>query len=57
MSQEEIERLMAVSRSRTERASRVSLAAMLLAYRKVPSFFAVGRRLGVHHQTAQRCVE
>ena len=57
MSQEEIERLTAVSRSRTERASRVSRAAMLLAYREAPSFFAVGRRLGVHHQTVQRCVE
>ena len=30
---------------------------MLLAYRKDPSFFAVGRALGVHHQTVQRCVE
>ena len=30
---------------------------MLLSYRENPSFFAVGRRLGVHHQTVQRCVE
>jgi len=30
---------------------------MLLAYREDPSFFAVGRALGVHHQTVQRCVE
>jgi transposase len=30
---------------------------MLLAYRSDPSFFAVGRTLGVHHQTVQRCVE
>ena len=29
----------------------------LLGYREKPSFFAVGRRLGVHHQTVQRCVE
>ena len=56
MTGEEIEALTALSRSRTEPASRVSRAAMLLAYRKVPSFFAVGRRLGVHHQTVQRCV-
>jgi transposase len=28
-----------------------------LAYRKDPSFFAVGQALGVHHQTVQRCVE
>ena len=30
---------------------------MLLAYRQQRSFFAVGQRLGVHHQTVQRCVE
>jgi hypothetical protein len=30
---------------------------MLLAYRDNPSFFAVARRLGVHHQTVQRCIE
>lgn len=57
MSEQEIETLTALSRSRTEPASRVSRAAMLLAYRENPSFFAVGRRLGVHHQTAQRCIE
>src|ERR1700686_591240 len=57
MTGEDIERLMAVSRSRTEPASRVERAQMLLAYRKNPSFFAVGQRLGVHHQTVQRCVE
>src|SRR5690348_5845127 len=57
MTEEEIETLTALSRSRTESASRVSRAAMLLAYRENPSFFAVGRRLGVHHQTVQRCVE
>src|SRR5712675_2020682 len=54
---EEIETLVALSRSRTEPASRVSRAAMLLAYREHPSFFAVGQKLGVHHQTVQRCVE
>src|SRR6478752_241658 len=47
----------ALSRSRTEAASRVGRAQMLLAYRQQPSFFAVGQRLGVHHQTVQRCVE
>ena len=57
MTEEEIETLTALSRSRTEPASRVSRAAMLLAYREDPSFFAVGRRLGVHHQTVQRCIE
>jgi len=57
MSAEEIGTLTALSRSRTEPASRVSRAAMLLAYRETPSFFAVARKLGVHHQTVQRCVE
>ena len=32
-------------------------ARILLAYREDPSFFAVGRALGLHHQTVQRCVE
>ena len=57
MTGEEIEALTALSRSRTEPAGRVSRAAMLLGYREKPLFFAVGRRLGVHHQTVQRCVE
>ena len=57
LSDEEIEALTVLSRSRTDPASRVSRAAMLLAYRELPSFFAVGQRLGVHHQTVQRCVE
>src|SRR5260221_8602981 len=54
---EEIERFKVLSRSRTEPASRVSRAQMLLAYRKNSSFCAVGQRVGVHHQTVQRCVE
>jgi transposase len=57
MTEGEIETLTALSRSPTEPASRVSRATMLLAYRENPSFFAVGRRVGVHHQTIQRCVE
>src|ERR1700688_3649320 len=57
MTDEEIERLTALSRSRTEPSSRVSRAQMLLAYRENPSFCAVGQRVGVHHQTVQRCVE
>ena len=47
----------AIARSRTESASRVGRARTLLAYREDPSFFAVGRAVGVHHQTVQRCVE
>src|SRR5712671_4233555 len=55
--EEEMERLTALSRSRTELASRVSRAQILLAYRENPSFCTVGQRLGIHHQTVQRCVE
>ena len=54
---EDLSRLTAIARSRTEPASRVERARMLLAYRDDPSFFAVGRALGAHHQTVQRCVE
>jgi transposase len=54
---EDLLRLTTVARSRTEPASRVERARMLLAYRDDPSFFAVGRAFGVHHQTVQRCVE
>jgi transposase len=57
MTGEEIGKLTIISRSRTEPASRVGRAQMLLAYREDPSFFLVGRKLGVHHQTVQRCVE
>jgi transposase len=57
MTDEDVARLTAVSRSRTEPASRVQRAQMLLAYRENPSFFAVGQRVGVHHQTVQRCIE
>src|SRR5215469_419770 len=57
LSEEEVSRLTAVTRSRTEPASRVERARMLLAYREDGSFFAVARAIGVHHQTVQRCVE
>jgi hypothetical protein len=57
MREEDVAHLTAVSRSRTEPASRVQRAQMLLAYRESPSFFAVGQRVGVHHQTVQRCIE
>src|SRR5713226_6422511 len=54
---QDLAKLVSMTRSRTEPASRVERARMLLAYREDPSFFAVGRALGVHHQTVQRCVE
>src|ERR1700681_1904890 len=53
---EDVARLVTITRSRTEPASRVERARMLLAYREDPSFFAVAHALGVHHQTVQRCV-
>jgi hypothetical protein len=47
MTGEEVETLTALSRSRTEPASRVSRAAMLLAYREQASFLAgLGARRG-----------
>src|SRR5436853_4229532 len=57
ISADDLSRLTAIARSRTEAAGRVARAQMLLTYRDDPSFFAVGRALGVHHQTVQRCVE
>src|SRR6202142_913251 len=57
MTDEDVARLRAFSGSRTEPAGRVQRAQMLLAYRENPSFFAVGQRVGVHHQTVQRCIE
>jgi hypothetical protein len=53
----DLAKLTSITRSRTEPASRVERARMLLAYREDPSFFAVGQALGAHHQTVQRCVE
>ena len=54
---EDTAELKSIAQSRTEPASRVERARILLAYREDPSFFAVGRALGLHHQTVQRCVE
>src|SRR4030081_4083604 len=54
---EDVARLALGARARSEGASRVERARMLLHYREDPSLFAVGQALGVHHQTVQRCVE
>ena len=54
---EDVAKLRSMAQSRTEPASRVERARMLLAYREDPSFFAVAQAFGVHHQTVQRCVE
>jgi transposase len=55
--EEDTAKLRSIAQSRTEPASRVERARILLAYREDPSFFAVGQALGLHHQTVQRCVE
>ena len=52
----EVERLRSIAQSRTEPASRVERARIILAYREDSSFYAVSRALGLHHQTVQRCV-
>ena len=48
---EDAAKLRRVAQARTEPASRVERARILLAYREDPSFFAVGQALGLHHQT------
>ena len=53
----DLEKLRSISQSRTEPASRVERARILLGYWKDPSFYAVGQALGLHPQTVQRCVE
>ena len=46
MGEDDLSRLEVISRSRTEPASRVERARILLGYRADPSFYAVGRALG-----------
>jgi transposase-like protein len=53
---EDVAELTRLARSRTEPVSRAERARMLLAYRETPSFYAVGRALGVTHQTVERCL-
>src|SRR3984893_11450091 len=57
MSEEDLAALRAIGRWRSEPASRVERARMLLGYWDEPSFFKVGRAVAAHHQTVQRCVE
>src|SRR5690349_1042859 len=53
---DDLAQLETIARSRTEPASRVERARILLAYRADPSSTAVGERIGVTHQTVQRCL-
>src|SRR5262249_36360181 len=57
LGEEDTAKLRSIAQSRTEPGSRVERARILLAYREDPSFYAVSRALGLHHQTVQRCVE
>jgi transposase len=54
--EEELAELERVSRSRTEPASHVQRACILLTYRRTPSLYATGREVGVTHQTVERCL-
>jgi transposase len=55
-SEQELADLTRVSRSRTEPASRVERARILLSYRETPSLYSTGRAIGVTHQTVERCL-
>jgi hypothetical protein len=52
----DLARLEAIARSRTEPASWVERARIILAYRADPSAYAVGEAIGVTHQTVLRCL-
>ena len=56
MGEDDVARLEASARSRTEPACRVERARILLAYRADPSSHAVGAAIGVTHQTVLRCL-
>src|ERR1700716_3827849 len=57
LTEEDTAKLRSIAQSRTEPASRVERARILLVYRADPSFFAVGQPRGLHPQTVQRGVE
>jgi transposase len=54
---EDLARLEIIARSRTEPASWVQRARILLAYRADPSAYAVSEAIGVTHQTVLRCLD
>jgi hypothetical protein len=56
ITEQELADLERISRSRTEPASRVERARILLTYRATPSLYATGRSIGVTHQTVERCL-
>src|ERR1700729_438796 len=56
ITEDDVARLERIARSRTEPASWVERARILLAYRADPSAHAVGEAIGVTHQTGLRCL-
>jgi len=56
ITEKDLAELQSIARSRTEPASRVERARILLHYHEDPSCYAVGREVGVTHQTVQRCL-
>src|SRR5215831_2357677 len=56
LTEQDLARLQSIARSRTEPASRVERAKILLHYHDDPSCYAVSRDVGVTHQTVQRCL-
>jgi hypothetical protein len=51
------QRLVEISRSRTEPANRVERAGIILAYLDEPSAYGVAQRMGLTRQTVKRCLE
>jgi transposase len=54
---EQRQRLLEISRSRTEPTNRVERARIILAYLQNPSAYAVARTIRVTQQTVTRCLE
>src|ERR1700751_622095 len=54
---EQRQRLLEISRSRTEPTSRVERARIILAYLQNPSAYAVARAIEGTQQTVRRCLE
>jgi DNA-binding transcriptional ArsR family regulator len=55
--EEQRQRLLEISRSRTEPTGRVERARIILAYLEEPSAYAVARAIGVTQQTVTRCLK
>src|ERR1700692_1232876 len=56
VSEKELSEPPCASRARTDPASHVQRACILLTYREKPSLYATGRAIGVTHQTVERCL-